>query len=102
MCTKHPFDSSHDKFVRETPQKVVIMATEVANIHPLSKAAPGKLIIPATPEAVCTFMKQNRFRKLYLSRHDAVHEITVEPAIAERARLLTESSGAVNSPKACF
>ena len=30
------------QFVRDTPQPVVIMATEVGNIYPLSKAAPGK------------------------------------------------------------
>src|SRR5437867_5550619 len=39
------------QFVRETPQKIIIMATEVGNIHPLSKAAPGKTVIPASPEA---------------------------------------------------
>src|SRR5207249_11951117 len=32
------------QFVRETPQKIIIMATEVGNIHPLSKAAPGKTV----------------------------------------------------------
>ena len=39
------------QFVRDTPQQVVIMATEVGNIYPLSKAAPGKTIIPASAEA---------------------------------------------------
>ena len=78
------------QFVRETPQKVVIMATEVGNIHPLSKAAPGKTVIPANPEAICAFMKQNTFRKLYLSLRDGVHEITVDPELAARARLPIE------------
>ena len=78
------------QFVRETPQQVVIMATEVGNIYPLSKAAPGKTVIPANPEAVCAFMKQNTFRKLYLSLRDGVHEITVDPELAARARLPIE------------
>ena len=52
------------QFVRDTPQQVVIMATEVGNIYPLSKAAPGKTIVPASAEAVCAFMKQNTLRKL--------------------------------------
>jgi quinolinate synthase len=78
------------QFVRETPQKVVIMATEVGNIHPLSKAAPGKTVIPASREAMCAYMKQNTFRKLYLSLRDGVHEITVEPELAARARVPIE------------
>jgi len=78
------------QFVKETPQKVVIMATEVGNIHPLSKAAPDKIVIPANPEAVCAYMKQNTFRKLYLSLRDGVHEITVDPELASRARIPIE------------
>ena len=78
------------QFVRETPQKVVIMATEIGNIYPLSKAAPGKTIVPASPEAVCAYMKQNTFRKLYLSLRDNVHEITVDPDVAARARIPIE------------
>ena len=74
------------QFVRDTPQKVVIMATEVGNIHPLSKAAPGKTIVPANPAAVCAYMKQNTFRKLYLSLRDGVHEIEVDGELAARAR----------------
>src|ERR671918_284043 len=78
------------QFVRETPQKVVIMATEIGNIHPLSKAAPGKTVIPASREAMCAYMKQNTFRKLYLSLRDGVHEITVDPELAARARVPIE------------
>ena len=78
------------QFVRETPQKIIIMATEVGNIHPLSKAAPGKTVIPASPEAICAYMKQNTFRKLYLSLRDNVHEIKVDPVLAARARLPIE------------
>jgi quinolinate synthase len=78
------------QFVRETPQKVVIMATEVGNIYPLSKAAPDKTVIPASPEAVCAYMKQNTLRKLYLSLRDGVHEITVDQELAARARVPIE------------
>jgi quinolinate synthase len=78
------------QFVRETPQKVVIMATEVGNIYPLSKAAPDKIIVPASPEAVCAYMKQNTFRKLYFSLRDNIHEITVDPVLAAQARIPIE------------
>jgi len=78
------------QFVRDTPQKVVIMATEVGNIYPLSKAAPGKTIIPASAEAICAFMKQNTLRKLRDSLRDGVHEIVVDAELAARARLPIE------------
>lgn len=78
------------QFVRDTPQKIVIMATEVGNIYPLSRAAPDKTIIPANPEAVCAYMKQNTFRKLYLSLENDIHEITVDPDLADRARIPIE------------
>jgi quinolinate synthase len=78
------------QFVRDTPQKVVIMATEVGNIYPMSKAAPGKTIVPASREAVCAYMKQNTLRKLYTSLRDGVHEITVDTELAARARLPIE------------
>jgi quinolinate synthase len=78
------------QFVRETPQKVVIMATEVGNIYPLSKVAPDKTIVPASPEALCAYMKQNTLRKVYHSLRDGIHEITVEPELAARARIPIE------------
>lgn len=74
------------QFVRETPQKVVIMATEVGNIYPLSKAAPGKIIVPASAEALCAYMKQNTLRKVYESLRDGVYEIRVDGETAARAR----------------
>ncbi len=78
------------QFVRDTPQKVVIMATEVGNIYPLSKAAPEKTIVPASAEAVCAFMKQNTLRKLRDSLRDGIYEITVDAELAVRARLPIE------------
>ena len=78
------------QFVRATPQKVIIMATEVGNIYPLSKAAPDKTIVPASREAVCAFMKQNTLRKVYQSLRDGVHEISVPPELAARARVPIE------------
>jgi quinolinate synthase len=78
------------QFVRETPHKIVIMATEVGNVYPLSKAAPDKTVIPASPEAVCAYMKQNTLRKLYHSLRDGVYEISVDPELAARARVPIE------------
>ncbi len=78
------------KFVNKSPQRVVIVATEVGNIYPMSKAAPDKVLIPASSEAVCAYMKQNTLRNLHLSLRDLVHEVTVEPELARRARIPIE------------
>lgn len=75
------------QFVRDTPQKVVIMATEAGNVYPLSKAAPEKTIVPASAEALCAFMKQNTLRKLRNSLRDGVYEITVDAELAKRAQV---------------
>jgi quinolinate synthase len=86
------FRSTQDmvQFVRDTPQQVVILATEVGYIYPLSKAAPGKTILPASAEAACAFMKQHTLRKLRNSLRDGVHEIKVDAELAARARLPIE------------
>ena len=74
------------KYAEEIPQREIIVATEVGNLYPLSKAVPGKIFIPANPEAVCAFMKQNTLRNLYESLRDMKYEITVDPELAEKAR----------------
>ncbi|HMF49977.1 MAG TPA: quinolinate synthase NadA, partial [Candidatus Saccharimonadales bacterium] len=75
---------------RDTPQKVVIMATEVGNIYPLSKAAPEKTIVPASREAVCAFMKQNTLHKVYQSLRDGIHEIIVVLELVVRVCVFIE------------
>ena len=78
------------KYAEEIPQKEIIVATEVGNLYPLSKAVPNKTFIPANPEAVCAYMKQNTLRNLYESLRDMKHKITVDPDLAERARVPIE------------
>lgn len=78
------------KLVNEVPQQTIIMATEVGNLYPMSKAAPGKKLIPASAEAVCAFMKQNTLRNLYTTLRDLTNEITVDPEMGERAKVPIE------------
>jgi quinolinate synthase len=78
------------KLIQEVPQKEVIVATEVGNLHPMHKAVPEKILIPASREALCAYMKQNTLENLYLSLRDLKHEITVDPELARRARLPIE------------
>ena len=78
------------KYAEEIPQKEIIVATEIGNLYPLSKAVPGKTFIPANPEAICAYMKQNTLRNLYESLRDMKYEITVDPELAEKARIPIE------------
>ncbi|MBT4093135.1 MAG: quinolinate synthase NadA, partial [Nitrospinaceae bacterium] len=72
------------------PQQEIIMATEVGNLYPMSKAAPNKTLIPASAEAKCSFMKQNTLQNLYTSLREMKHEVTVDPELAERAKVPIE------------
>lgn len=72
--------------VKNMPQKKIIVATETGNIDSMSKAAPDKTFIPANPDAVCAYMKQNTLRNLYESLQDMKHVITVDTELAEKAR----------------
>ncbi|MDA0999883.1 MAG: quinolinate synthase [bacterium] len=78
------------KLVNEVHQQTIIMATEVGNLYPMSKAAPGKELIPASPEAICTFMKQNTLRNLRDALRDLKYEITVDPAMSARSKVPIE------------
>lgn len=73
------------EFVKNAKEQTIIMATEVGNITPMQKAAPGKTIIPANPNAICAFMKQNTLKNLYEALRDEKHVITIDPEIAKRA-----------------
>lgn len=73
------------KFAKETSAKKIIVATEVGNIYPMSKAAPDKIFIPASAEAICPFMKQNTLRKIYNSLKNLVYEVNVDPELGRRA-----------------
>lgn len=78
------------KLVEEVPHSEVIVATEVGNLHPMSRAVPEKTLIPASREALCAYMKQNTLRGLRECLRDMKHEITVDPELARRARVPIE------------
>lgn len=78
------------EFIRNAKSDTVIMATEIGNIYPMKKAVPGKIIVPANPEAICAFMKQNTLKNVYEALRDDKHVITVDRDLAERARIPIE------------
>ena len=70
------------QFVQENPAKEFIVVTEAGILHQMEKAAPGKTLIPAPPDANCAcnecpYMKRNTLEKLYLCLRDLKPEITM-------------------------
>jgi len=72
-----------------------IVATETGMLHPLRRAAPETEFIAANEAAHCRFMKMITLPKLRDSLRDGVHEVKVEPQIADRARLAIERMVAI-------
>src|SRR5581483_1521706 len=63
-----------------------ILATEEGILHRLRREAPGKRFEPVRDGAVCRFMKMITLEKLRDALRDGVHEVTVDPEVAARAR----------------
>ena len=74
----------------QTNARQVIVATETGLLHSLNRSAPGREYIAANEAAVCRYMKMITPEKLLESLRHRVHEVTVEPAVADRARLAIE------------
>ncbi len=80
------------KYAQESPATTFIVATESGILHQMQKSCPGKTFIPAPPEDGtcacnnCSYMKLNTLEKLYNCLKNEAPEISVDPAIAEKAR----------------
>jgi quinolinate synthase len=82
-------------YVRRSPAKAFLVATEMGILHQMAKARPDARLIPAPPDsgcscATCPYMRLNTIEKLYRSLRDLSPEVTVDPVLAERARLPIE------------
>ncbi len=79
-------------YARSSDAKEFIVATESGILHQMRKDCPDKTFIPAPPDDStcacndCSYMKLNTLRKLYECLRDETPEITIDPALAERAR----------------
>ncbi len=78
------------KYVQTSPRKKFIVATESGILHQMRKRAPEKELIPAPPDTNCAcndcpYMKLNTMEKLYLCMKNRSPEITLDPAIMEKA-----------------
>ena len=75
---------------RESDADTFIVATETGMLHPLERDNPGKTFVPANEAAVCQFMKMITLPKLRDCLRELSPVVTVEPEIAERARVPIE------------
>src|SRR3954454_18376410 len=80
------------KHVRESDADTFVVATETGMLHPIELEAPGKGFVPANRAAVCQFMKMITLPKLRDALRDGGerYEVSVDPAVAERARVPIE------------
>ena len=74
------------RYVKESPAREFIVATETGILHRMRKDNPEKLFIPASPQAVCSFMKMNTLEKVVRSLENLEYEVKVPAELAVRAR----------------
>jgi quinolinate synthase len=84
-------------FARSSPADEFIVATETGMLHPLEKENPGKSFIAANRAAVCRYMKMITLPKLRDSLRDLSPQVSVDPRIAERARVPIERMVAISA-----
>jgi len=74
------------KFVKDSPAKQFIVATEIEIIHPLKKVRPDAEFIPASTRAVCPNMKKTTVEKVLASLASLQFEVTVPEEIRLKAK----------------
>ena len=77
-------------YVQKRPDGEYIVATENGMLHPLQQAAPQASLIEANRMAYCKYMKMITLPKLRDGLREMKFEVSVPPAIAERARIPIE------------
>jgi quinolinate synthase len=83
---------------RATHAKKVLVATETGMLHQLTKANPLTIFQPVNRAAVCKYMKMITPAKLLHSLQTMTDEVTVDEAIAARARASVERMIAIGTP----
>jgi len=73
------------KYVRTSPAKTFIIATENGILYRMRQENPEKTFLPASERAGCHYMQRNTLDKVFRSLLTLQYRITVDPAIAKRA-----------------
>jgi quinolinate synthase len=78
------------EFVRKSTKTEFIIGTEKGLLHQLEKQNPGKAFYLVTKDLICPNMKKITLEKLLSAMKEEKVEITVSPAVADRARRAIE------------
>jgi quinolinate synthase len=70
----------------QTSDREFIVATEIGILHRLRRENPDKVFYAANDRASCAYMKVTTLPKVLHALETMTHHITVDPAIARRAR----------------
>ena len=84
------------KYVRSSPAKTFIIATETGILYRMRQQNPEKTFIPASEQAACHYMQRNTLEKVLRSLITLQHRISVDPAIAQRALVPLERMLAIS------
>ena len=83
---------------KRTTAKRVLVATEIGMLHQLRQANPVTDFQPVNSRAACPYMKMSTPEKLLRALREGRDEVTVDPAIAARARAAVEAMVAIGTP----
>jgi quinolinate synthase len=85
---------------RRTTAERVLVATEVGMLHQLRQANPTTRFEAVNERASCRYMKLTTPDALLRCLRDGVHEVTVDPEVAAKARRAVEAMLTYGSPSA--
>jgi quinolinate synthase len=83
---------------RRTTAERVLVATETGMLHQLRQANPVTDFQPVNARAACPYMKMSTPAKLLRALREGRDEVTVDAAIAARARSAVEAMIAIGTP----
>jgi len=83
---------------RTTTAETVLVATEVGMLHQLRKVNDRAAFLPMNPQACCRYMKMTTPELLLRALREGRDEVTVDPAVAAKARRAVERMIAIGTP----
>jgi quinolinate synthase len=78
--------------------RTALVATEIGMLHQLRQANPVTDFQPVNSRAACPYMKMSTPEKLLRALREGRDEVTLDPAIAARARAAVEAMVAIGTP----
>jgi quinolinate synthase len=78
--------------------ETALVATEVGMLHQLRRRNPRIAFVPMNPQASCRYMKMTTPQLLVRCLREGRDEVSVDPAIAPRARRAVERMVEIGAP----